>query len=174
MPQTLIPLRSIGQLTVIVTLLISSPEQLDAQGPVASATQSSLRRCTYETCAIRLDRSLFGGRRVNVGLDVISSPMGLVGGGLMTAVDAVPLARDEVMMGRRNAIRSAIVGVIGALALAYSLQGTRGDALEWNDGQVFGGLIVGGVATVAAVQQSIYADRHYSRAVWLYNRELPR
>lgn len=170
----LLPLRALSQLTLLVTLLVSGLAPLQAQGPVAAAVQSSLRRCTYDTCAIRLDRAFFGGRRVHVGLDALSSPMGIVGGGLVLAVDAVPLAVEEATMGRRNAIRAAVAGLIGGLALTYSLQGTRGDPLGWNNGQVFGGLLLGGVAIVAAGQQSIHAERHFSRAVWHYNRELPR
>lgn len=167
-------LRALRRATVVVALLITSSPSLDAQGPVAAAAQPLLRRCSYETCAIRLDRSFFGGRRINVGLDAMSSSMGVFGHGLVAAVDAVPVAVQEAAQGRRNAIKSAIAGLIGSLALTYSLQGARGDPLEWNDAQVFGGLALAGVTIVVAGQQSIYADRHFSRAVWLYNREIPR
>lgn len=81
-----------------------------AQGPTISATQSALGRCSYDTCALRLDRAIFGGRKIVLGLDAISSPFGL---------------------------------------------------------------IAGSVGVVAGVVQATYAERHFSRAVWLYNRELP-
>ena len=167
-------LRTLVRTTAVAALLVFSVASLDAQGPVAAAAQPLLRRCSYETCAIRLDRSFFGGRRVNVGLDAVSSPMGVLGNGLVIAVQGVPLAVQEAGQGRRNAIKAAISGLIGSLVVTYALQGARGDPLEWNDAQVFGGLVVGAAALVVAGQQSIYAERHFSRAVWLYNREVPR
>ena len=146
-----------------------------AQAPTISAAQSALGRCSYETCALRLDRAIFGGRKIIVGLDAISSPFGLVGGGLIDAVGRVPGAVAEAQSGRRSAIKAGILGLLGSLAIAYSVQGTRGiDPLEWNDAQVFGGLIAGSVGVVAGLVQATYAERHFSRAVWLYNRELPR
>lgn len=174
MPITRQTFRTLVRTTAIAALLVFSVASLDAQGPVAAAAQPLLRRCSYETCAIRLDRSFFGGRRVSVGLDAVHSPMGVLGNGLVIAVQGVPLAVQEAGQGRRNAIKAAISGLIGGLLVAYSLEGARGDPLAWNDAQVFGGLIVGGAAIVVAGQQSIYADRHFSRAVWLYNREVPR
>ena len=32
-----------------------------------TAAQSALGQCSYETCAIRLERAFFSGRKVNVG-----------------------------------------------------------------------------------------------------------
>lgn len=161
-------------LSVAFLMVVAGAHPLAAQGPTVVAAQSALGRCTYETCAIRLDRSFVGGRRINSGLEGVSVPMGFVGGGLVRAVDAVPRALDEASRGRRNAIKATVVGVIAGLALAYSLEGARGDPLLWNDAQVFGGILAAGAATVVTVQQSIYAERHFSRAIWLYNRELPR
>jgi hypothetical protein len=160
-------------LTFAATLCVPSLASLRAQGPTVAATQSALSRCSYETCAIRLDRSLFGGRRVTVGLDAKSTPMG-IGGGLVNAVAAVPQAAEEAQRGRGNSIKAFAAGVIGALAVTWSVSGTGSDALEWNNGKVFGGLALGLAATLTAGQQAVYAERHFSRAVWLYNREIPR
>ena len=159
----------------ILVALIACVTPLQSQGPTVTASQSALGRCTYDTCAIRIDRSLFGSRKVTVGLDAFSSSMGLFGGGLADAVDRVPLALEEAQQGRRNMIKGLVTGVIGSFAILYSIQSTRGiDPLEWDNGRVFGSLIFGSAATIAGVVQTVYAERHFSRAVWLYNRELPR
>jgi len=155
-------------------IAVSCTGALQAQ-PTISATQSALGRCSYETCAIRLDRSFFGSRKVMIGLEGVETSMGALGGGLVNAVDRVPTAAMEAQLGRRNSIKAAVLGVAGVLAVLYSVQRTNGvDPLEWNNGQVFGALMVGTAATFAGVVQSVYAERHFSRAVWLYNRELPR
>jgi hypothetical protein len=159
---------------VLCFLAIAVISELKAQ-PTITATQSALGRCSYETCAIRLDRSFFGGRRVMIGLEGVDNSMGLIGGGLVNAVDRVPAALAEAQSGRRNSIKAQIFGVVGVFAVAYSLQSAYGtDPLEWNDGAVFGALAVGSAATVTGLVQAMYAERHFSRAVWLYNRELPR
>jgi hypothetical protein len=166
----------IRQCVTAVAIVCSTVLPLHAQGPTVAAAQSVLGRCSYETCAIRLERTFFSGRKINVGLEsVSSSSMGLVGGGLVNAVNRVPLALDEAQRGRRNTVKAVIAGAIGTLALYYSIQGTRGiDPLQWDDSRVFGCLIVGSAAAMTGLVQTVYAERHFSRAVWLYNREIPR
>lgn len=166
----------IRQFAAAVVIAGSTVLPLHAQGPTLAAAQSVLGQCSYETCAIRLERTFFSGRRINVGLEsVSSSQMGVTGGGLVNAVNRVPLALDEAQKGRRNTIKAVIAGAIGTFAVYYSFQGTRGiDPLAWDDSRVFGGLIVGSAAAMTGLVQSVYAERHFSRAVWLYNREIPR
>lgn len=167
------PLR---QFAATVAIVCSTVLPLHAQGPTVAAAQSVLGRCSYETCAIRLERTFFSGRKINVGLEsVSSSPMGLVGGGLVNAVNRVPLALDEAQKGRRNTIKAVVAGVISTAAVYYAVQGTINvDPLDWNDGRVFGSLLVGTASAMTTLVQSVYAERHFSRAVWLYNREIPR
>jgi hypothetical protein len=131
--------------------------------------------CTYETCAIRLDRGFFSGRKVIVGLDGQELSLGPLGGGLVSVVDRVPAAASEARMGRRNAIKSAVAGVLGSIALIVAVRNydDRDRAIR-NAGIAFGSLTLGLAGTITAGVQGMYAERHYSRAVWLYNRELPR
>ena len=98
--------------------------------------------------------------------------MGLVGGGLANAVNRVPLALAEAQMGRRNAIKATVAAVVGSIAVLYITQGAFSDPLGSSDAQFVGGLLVSVAATGTGVVQSVYAERHFSRAVWLYNREL--
>ena len=101
--------------------------------------------------------------------------MGLVGGGLMFAVERVPGALAEAQLGRRDAIVAAVAGVIGALAIGLSVQAaSRDDILSASDSQLYGGLLVGTAAVLTFGIKATRADQHFSRAVWLYNRELPR
>ncbi len=167
------PIRDVAAVLAIVG---SGVVPLRAQGPTLAAAQSALGQCSYETCAIRLERTFFSGRKISIGLEAVtSSQMGLVGGGLVNAVNRVPMALNEAQQGRRNALRAVVAGAIGTLALYYSIQGTRGiDPLDWDDSRVFGGLILGSAASVTGLVQTVYAERHFSRAVWLYNREIPR
>ncbi|MDZ7629900.1 MAG: hypothetical protein U5K74_00735 [Gemmatimonadaceae bacterium] len=158
---------------VVAALLLSM--RLGAQGPTVTAARTTLEGCTYDACALRLDRSFFGGRKVVVGLDGQRLPMGAIGGGLVTQVARVPGAADEARAGRGNALKAAIGGVIGTIASVVALnQFDRGNSGSSNDGVAFGALGVGVVASITAGVQAQYAERHFSRAVWLYNRELPR
>jgi hypothetical protein len=165
--------RRVARVATIAALLLAPARSLGAQGPTLASAQTALSRCSYETCALRLDRS-FTGRRVSVGLEGVSSAMGPLGGGLIDAVQPVPAALAEAHAGRRNALKATIATVVASVAAVYAVQGASGDPLLWNDAQVFGGLAVSLAAAGTTLVQMTYAERHFSRAVWLYNREIPR
>jgi hypothetical protein len=157
-----------------VVLAFSAVSAGGAQAQTDSAARVGPQRCSYDVCGLRLERGWFG-RRIVRSVSGVSVPFGFVGEQLVVAVDGVPAARQEALMGRRNNIKSTIAGLVGGLAFAFALnQVTSGDILEWNEGQVIGGLLVGTAGAVVSGAQAIYADRHYSKAVWLYNRELAR
>ncbi len=158
---------------VLALSLLAQP--VAAQGPTVDAAQTALGRCTYETCAIRRERTMFGASVIVTGRIGAATPMGLLGGGLVLAVDRVPGALAEAQKGRRNAIIAAIAGVVGGIAMTLALQNAfRDDILAASDGQLYGSLLVGVGATAVYGVNSVRADRHFSRAVWLYNAELPR
>ncbi len=109
------------------------------------------------------------------GRDGVWTSMGVLGGGLVFAVAPVPGALEEAQHGRRDAIVAAVAGVIGGLALSASLQAsTSADILAASDTQLWGGLIVGAAGLGIWGVKAVNADNHFSRAVWLYNRELAR
>ncbi len=156
-----------------VALVLALP--LSAQGPTIAGARTALQSCTYDSCAIRLDRAFFGGRKVVVGLDGLALPMGVLGGGLADAVGRVPAAGQEVQQGRGNALKAVLAGLVSSIAVVVAVnQFDGGNSLDSNDGMAFGALGVGLAAGVTAGVQGLYAERHFSRAVWLYNRELPR
>lgn len=158
----------------VAVSLLSAPD-LSAQGPTQAAARSALGSCTYETCAIRRERAMFGGSRVVTGRDGAWTSAGVLGGGLIFAVERVPAALAEAQHGRRDAIVAAVAGVIGTLALSASLQAaTSADILTASDTQLWGGLLVGAAGLGVLSVKAASADNHFSRAVWLYNRELAR
>jgi hypothetical protein len=159
---------------VILSALFSSlPAQ--AQGPTVASARVAVSDCTYVTCAIRLDQKFFGGRRVVVGLEGQDVAFGALGGGLVSVVERVPAALTEARMGRSNTIKSSIAGALGSIVVIAALRryGER-DLFIRNEGLSLGVLALGVTGAVTAGVQRIYAERHYSRAVWLYNRELTR
>ncbi len=145
------------------------------QGPTISAARSAVSRCAYDVCALRIEPAFFGSRKLVVGLDGVRTDFGMLGGGLIGAVDPVPAALAEARQGRRKNIVAAVAGIVAAAGIIVSLNSATSTGFDGtNDGQLFGALAVGAVGTVVAVVQQVGAERHYSRAVWLYNRELPR
>jgi hypothetical protein len=153
--------------------MLSLPVQ--AQGPTVANARATVDTCTYATCAIRLDRAFFSGRKVIVGLDGQELSLGPLGGGLVSVVDRVPAAAAEARSGRRNAIKSVVAGTLGSIGVIVAVRryGER-DLFIRNEGLNFGVLTLGLAGAITAGVQGMYAERHYSRAVWLYNRELPR
>ena len=147
-----------------------------AQGPTIDSQRSvALRACTYDRCALRFEGNFIGGRSIRIGLEGGSERVGLLGGGLVRNVGFVPGALMEAEAGRRNAVVAAIAGVIASVALTAALTSPYAYAFE-NDGagRVWSGLIVGDAAAVVGGVQTIRADRHFSRSVWLFNREVAR
>lgn len=145
------------------------------QGPTVSSARAAVSKCAYDVCALRIEPALFGSRKLVVGLDGVRTDFGLLGGGLIEVVDPVPAALAEARQGRRKNLVAAIAGIVAAAGIVISLNSAISTGFDSNnDGQLFGALAVGAVGTVVGVTQQVGAERHYSRAVWLYNRELSR
>lgn len=163
-------------IVVAFVLAVSSATPMLAQGPTLGGQQSgALRTCTYDRCALRIEGAVFGGRKVRVGLEGNSESLGVLGGGLMRNVGFVPGALMEAESGRRNAVKAAIAGVIGTIALTSALTSPYATTFDGGGaGRAWGGLLIGAAAAVTAGVQATYADQHFSRSVWLFNRELPR
>jgi hypothetical protein len=160
---------------VLLVSCVVSASSAYAQGPTIAAAQTALRGCTYEACALRISTGVFSGERVSKGLMGQSEPFGFGGGGLVRAVNAVPSALKEAQAGRGLRIKGSVITVISALASGIltvaALREANSDALTRNL------WIATGVSTVATFYGGALVSRseeHFSRAVWLYNKELPR
>ena len=101
--------------------------------------------------------------------------MGILGGGLIIAVDRVPSALTEAQLGHRNALVSTIAVIAASLAVTVALNSLNGSSIDHiGGGQFYGAFAAGTVGAITSGVQRVYAERHFSRSVWLYNNELKR
>jgi hypothetical protein len=163
--------RLLFSLSALPLLAISAA----AQGPTLRDAQSALRSCTYDTCALRLSTHVFRGVTVRRGLNGSEEWFGFAGGALARAVSTVPAAEAEARIGRRRYITGGIAAVVGALAsTALALLATRGaNSAGLTRNLWIGSGAMGGVAFYGSTQLA-RGDESFSRAVWMYNRELSR
>jgi hypothetical protein len=147
---------------------------VQAQAPTISAAQTTLKACTYDTCALRLERGAFLGDRVRVGLDGAKVGYGFTGAGVARAVESVPDALAAAKIGQRQRTVGQIVGLVAAFTAAGLLSNvdfsgdSNDDARFWTAAGVG---VAGGV--IGGIQMS-RSTESFSRAVWLYNKALPR
>ncbi len=131
--------------------------------------------CPYETCALRVEPGFFGGHTLVVGVDGVRTNFGFHAGGLIRAVDRVPAALAEAQLGRSNAIVSSVFATLAGLGLAVALNGvTLPNTDKVGNGQAFGALVLGAAGGIVSGVERVYAERHYSRSIWLYNAALPK
>jgi hypothetical protein len=145
-----------------------------AQAPTMSGAQTAVKQCSYDTCALRLERGVFFGDRVRVGLDGEKIGVGFTGSGVSRAVASVPDALAASKIGERQRTFGTLIGLVSSLtALGLLSQsdfsGTNADKTRfWTAAGVSAvGGIIGGIQLSRSTQS-------FSRAVWLYNKALPR
>ena len=150
-----------------LALLAAASAPLVAAQPVAG--------CTFTDCAIRLEVGAFGSAQILTGPPeraVRLGSTGLVGGGLVDAVDAVPAARERAATGRRSLTAGLVVGVAGVAALiaGSAVLADRSRGLD-TVGTTETVLYIGGLGlTTAATVLTGRGRREQDRAVWEYNR----
>ena len=155
-------------LLVAILLASASAARSSAQSPTTAAAAAG---CTYATCALRVERSLFAERLVRGATAKPVSTLGVFGGGvevLMSGSDSAAVHAQSYVW---NAKRSAIFGGAGAIALATVLPHTQSGGLTNADVVT---AIVGAVAAGVSVPYALRARSELSRAVWWYNGALPR
>ena len=165
-------MHSVGRRVPLVALFIASSLSIDAsaQSPMALAATVG---CTYATCAIRVERSLFGEHLVRGAIGERVSTLDMFGGG----VDLLLVGEDSAGVHARayvwNVKRSALLGGAGAVAVGVAAA-THG----FHDGHVTNGEVVGvlagAVALAISVPFELRARRELARAIWWYNAALPR
>ncbi len=152
-----------------------SPAAASAQGPTLSEAQTTLRSCTYEACALRLSTRVFRGVAVSRGLNGPREQLGFAGGSLVRAVSAVPAAQAEAETGHRRYRTGGIYTILGTVAsTTLAILATRdANSPSLTRNLWIGSIAMGGVTFYGATQIA-RGDESFSRAIWLYNRELPR
>lgn len=146
-----------------------------AQGPTLADAQTALRSCTYATCALRLSTRVFRGVAVSRGLNGPLENFGFAGSSLRRAVSVVPAALAEAEIGHRRYVKGGIFSVVGGVAsTALTLFALR-DSYSPNTTRALwiGSAAMAGVGVYGGTQIARGAES-YSRAIWLYNKEIPR
>jgi hypothetical protein len=145
----------------------------------AEAARAGADACTYDTCALRRERVVFGERLI-----VGTTERRVRVRGLTFPVDSV-LARDARALAegrayRREARTGALLSLVGTgLGLAGAIAlGRDCEGRELNECSVQGSTatLLGagiGVGALGGWRLTI-ADRALNRAIWWYNRDLPR
>jgi hypothetical protein len=140
-----------------------------------SAAPSTPPSCTYATCALRLENGGFSGPRIRTGIDGAARRVGFMGTGIVDAVRDNPVALTEAQLGHRHQRRGRLIGLVttGA-ALAWVIAAGQSDRDATRLASVYGGVSLSVIGGVVSGAQLAKADQRFSRAVWLYNRDLPR
>jgi len=145
--------------------LVIAARTIPAQTPADS-------QCTYQACALRIERSFFNPIRVVSGAsgDVIK------GGASGQRLEAMLVGSDSATSYLRKYARankrSTVLGLLGVGAYAFGFfhsdhyrHTSTGDAIA---------VVAGAVLVTASIPSGFAAQRHLSRAIWWYNESLPR
>jgi hypothetical protein len=160
-------------IAVLVFAALLGPRPASAQQLSDTQVAASVRSCSYDTCALRVESSFWRGIRVVSGVRADSIAFGGLGGGLIRAVRGVPMAEREAIAGRRNTVTGSL-WIIPSVLIGSALIIVGNDRGGFDDRRVAAGL---GISTIGSFIGGHYvrrAENHYARAVWHYNRELAR
>ena len=142
---------------------------LIALSPPARAQPAPAPACTYSTCALRVESGFFGSKRLVRGAE--GRPAGritLFTPDLTRIVAASPRAVAYARSYERTRTTLAFIGVGAAGLLTYAY-------LNVGNGEAPPRAALGAVGlALVAIPISGRSNRALSRAVWQYNRELPR
>lgn len=157
---------------LVAVMLAAESLSLRAQDTVAAPLSGGPRLCTYDTCALRMESGVFS-ERIREGVNGPTHRLGYSGASLVRLVASVPTARVEAERGRRQRIRGGLAMTVGGLVLGQVLASTSSPdasttARHW---------ITAVGSTAAGIYGGVQLSRSgqsFSRAVWLYNREVSR
>ena len=138
--------------------------------------------CTYVKCALAISRSKRGDERLVIGSLGRSEALGFSGAAVSRAVAADPRAVEAATAGRQSRISArtllyASVSAMGFLAIRRAITRTGPPVLANFIGFAEGagrGLLFVVPAALISIPVERRANRHFDRAVSLYNERLPR
>ena len=167
--------RVAARLGVLATIMAA------AAAVPAGAQQAEAARagagCTYDTCALRRERVVWGERLLvgnterRVRLRGFSYPLDSVFAGHERAL-------AEAAIYRREARAGGLFSLLGLGLSVASILSIRDDCVDrdrcaWTGRST--ALVLGGLTTTAIGGWRLQiADRQLNRAIWWYNRDLPR
>jgi hypothetical protein len=165
-------MRRIQRRVFVTGFVIASSMSVKASAQ-APMTVAAAAGCTYATCAIRIERSLFSERLVRGATGERVSTLGPFGGGVDMLTNGADSAATHAQAYVWNVKRSALLGGAGAIALGVAAS-TRG----FQSGRVSNGdvvaVVAGAVVLAISVPFELRARRELARAIWWYNGALPR
>jgi len=138
--------------------------------------------CTYIKCVLSISRPPQGPDRLLIGSLGRSETLGFSGGAVSRAVTGVPAAVAAATAGRQSRISVRILmyaslSAMGYLAISRGLTRTGPPLLANFVGLAEGagrGLMIVVPAVLISIPLERRANRHFDRAVSLYNERLPR
>jgi hypothetical protein len=159
--------------TVLLALVatFAVPRAGSAQSPSSAARAPAA--CTYETCALRIEPSVFSAPRLVRG--IAGEEVGRIGpfGG---GVDTLLAGPDSAAVyGRRyvsNIKRSSALGLIGGVA--YVAATVHSNGFRHTDDTTVALALTGAGFAIVSIPFAFRATRDLSRAVWFYNAALAR
>lgn len=151
-------------LLLVFALVVVSPA-FAQEGPADSL-------CTYDTCALRVESGFLGTRLVRGAEGAPVSGLGLFGSNLSEVVGSSGRALEHARVYDRTRTPAALTALGAGLLLGFGLATAQDDQVS--DG-VSLGLTLGGIGlTVVSIRLGSQSQRAFSRALWWYNRGLPR
>ena len=146
---------------------------LAAASPVF-AQQGADSLCTYDACALRVESAFLGTRLVRGTEGVPVASLGLFGSDLSEVVGSSERALEHARVYDRTRTPAVLTALGAGLLLAFGSAATNGEAFEVSDGVALGALLGGIGLGVVSIRLSVQSGRAFSRALWWYNRDLPR
>jgi len=165
---------------VLVFLAVSAvaARSAKAQAPTMDPPGGALAQCTYDRCALRLDRkafNFFGNETLRVGLDGAEMRLGFSGDVVTAMVAGVPEALRAAEQGSSARERGNIAVLVGSLVMFSALTQLGSDIDDTFISRR--SLVLAGAGAGVSIYGGVQMTRGsqaFSRAVWLFNRALPR
>jgi hypothetical protein len=147
----------------ILSLAVSAQPALAQVGP----------SCTYDACALRVYYNAAGAALVRGRDQIVINGLGFWARDMTRAFDGNRLAQDLADSYRERHNLGTVLTGVGALSFFIGLIGADGNiSLDLDTPSL---LALGGLAAIAIGSRvSLTAEDDLSRAIWEYNRTLPR
>ncbi len=166
-------MRPVHRRVLLVAFLLACADAVEASAQSPTTAAASLG-CTYATCALRVEQSVFAERLVRGASAERVSTLGVFGTGVDVLLSSADSAAVHAQSYVWNVKRSALIGGTGVIALAVAYANTN----AFQSGHVTDvdvvTAIAGAVAAAVSVPFALRARRELASAIWWYNGALPR
>lgn len=128
--------------------------------------------CTYDTCALRVESGFFSTQIVCGAEGTPVSRFGLFGSDLSEVVGSSERALEYARIYDRTRTPAALTALGAGLLLGFGAAAAQDNQVSDGVGL---GMTIGGLGlAVVSFQLGTRSQRAFSRALWWYNRDLPR